>query len=61
MDLQHLSSETAGNKLRFPDMKQQLLEFEIECGFAFDIVVVVNGDSLMQKFIYKQFGNIKSL
>ena len=57
----NLPSEIAGNRLLFPDMKQQLLEFVIEGGISLNIVLKVNGDWLIQKFIYKQFENPTSL
>ena len=57
----HFPSEIAGNKLKFPAHKQQLLEPVIECGVLFDVVVGANGGAMIQKVIYLQFQNLKSL
>ena len=43
----HFLSEIAGNKLKFPVHKQQLLEFVIKCGIIFGVVVGANGDKLI--------------
>ena len=56
-----LPSEIAGNRLLFPDIKQQLLEFVIEVVVMFGIVVVANGSQFIQKLMHIKIENPNSL
>ena len=53
--------EIARNKLKFPAHKQQLLEFMIEAGVLFGVVVGAYGDELVPKCIYIKLQNRKLL
>ena len=54
-------SEIARNKLRFPDHKQQCLQFVIEGGAMFGVVVGVAVGYFINKCIYKEFENLNLL
>ena len=57
----HFPSEIAGNKLRFPADKQQLLEFVIEAGVLFGAVVGAYDHHLVLQCIQIKFQNLNLL
>ena len=59
MNYGHFPSEVARNKLKFPAHKQQLLEFVIEVGVLFGVIVGAYGNELVPKCNYIKFQNQK--
>ena len=61
MKNEQFPSEIARNRLPFPRHIQQLLEFLIEGGVLFGVVVEVAVGQLVQKAMYKMFQILNSL